>query len=53
MIESGIVPDNFCASIITSDVKNVSNSLYDVNNYRPVFIISVLAKTFESLVDLH
>ena len=34
-------------------VKNFSNSLHDVNNYRPVSIISILAKTFESLVDLH
>ena len=48
MIESGIVPNNFCASIIKPTVKNISHSLYDVNNYRPVSIISVLAKTFES-----
>ena len=52
MMESGIVPDNSCASIITPTVKNVSNSLYDVNKYRSVSIISVLIKTFELLVDL-
>ena len=35
------------------EIINVSNSLYDENNYRPVSIISILAKTFKSLVDLH
>ena len=53
MIESGIVPDNFCPSIIMPTVKNFSNSLNDINNYRPVSIISVLDKTFKLLVDLY
>ena len=48
MFESDIVPDNFCARFITLLVQNFFNSLYDVNNYRPVSINSVLAKT-ESL----
>ena len=53
MIESEIVPDNLCASIKKPTIKNVSNYLYDVNNYRPVSIIFASSKTFELFVDLH
>ena len=53
MVESGIVLDDFYASIITPTVKNVSNSPHDVNNYRLASIISALAKKLGSLVDIH
>ena len=51
MLESGCVPINFGCSIITPVVKNASLSLCDVSNYRPVSIISIIAKTFELLID--
>jgi exonuclease III len=51
MLESSCVPINFGRSIITPVVKNASLSLCDVSNYRPVSIISVIAKTFELLIS--
>ena len=53
VIEFGAVPHNFGVSVITPVVKNTSSSLHDVNNYRPVAIISVISKAFESLINLH
>ena len=53
MIEFGVVPHNFGVSVITPVVKNTSSSLHDVNTYRPVAIISVISKAFESLINLH
>ena len=53
IIEFGVVPHNFGVSVITPIVKNTSSSLHDVNNYRPVAIISVISKAFESLINLH
>ena len=47
-----MVPHNFCQSIILPVVKNAFTSLNDLCNYRPVSIISNIAKTFESLVSL-
>ena len=53
MLEYGLTPDNFGTSVLTPVVKNASGFLLDVSNYRPIAIIFVIAKAFESLVDLH
>ena len=53
MLEYGLTPDNFGTSVLTPVVKNASGSLLDVSNYRPIAITSVIAKAFESLIDLH
>ena len=52
MIQLGMVPHNFCRCVILPVIKNASKSLNDMSNYRPVSIISNIAKTFESLVSL-
>ena len=52
MIQLGIVLHNFCRSVILLVVKNASKSLNDLSNYRPVSVISIIAKTHESLVCL-
>ncbi len=52
MMQLGAVPRNFGRSVITPVVKNASRSTNDLSNYRPVSIISIIAKTFESLVNL-
>ena len=52
IIQLGMVPYKFCRGIILPVVKNASNSLNDLFNYRPVSIIFIIAKTFESLVSL-
>ena len=46
------VPKKFDNSVITPVVKNASRSLNDVCNYRPVSMISIIAKIFESLISL-
>ena len=53
MIEFDVVSHNFGVSVITPVVKNILSSLHDVNSYRPVAIISVISKAFESLINLH
>ena len=52
MLEYGPTPNNFGTSVLTPVVKNASGSLLDVSNYRPIAITSVIAKAFESLIDL-
>ena len=52
MIQCGVVPKKFGKSVITPLVKNASHSLSDVCNYKPVSIISIIAKIFESLISL-
>ena len=53
LIEFDVVPHNFGVSVIAPVVKDTSSSLHDVNNHRPVAIISVISKAFESLINLH
>ena len=53
MLEYGLTLDNFGTSVLTPVVKNASRSLLDVSNYRPIAITSVIAKYFESLIDIH
>ena len=52
MTQSGVVPKKFGNSVIAPVVKNASSSLIDVCNYRPVSIIYIIAKIFESLISL-
>ena len=52
MLEYGLT-DNFMTSVLTPVVKNASGSLIDVSNFRPIAITFVIAKAFESLIDLH
>ena len=52
MTQCGVIPNKFGNSVITPVVKNASRSLSDVCNFRPVSIISIIAKIFESLISL-
>ena len=52
MTQCGVVHKKFSNSVITPVVKDASCSLSDVCNYRPVSIISIVAKIFESLINL-
>ena len=44
MIQFGMIPHNFCRSVILPVVRNESKSLNNLSNYRPVLIISINAK---------
>ena len=52
MTQCGVIPNKFGNSVITPVVKNASRSLSEVCNFRPVSIISIIAKIFESLISL-
>ena len=52
-LEYGLNSDNFGTSVLTPVVKNASGSLFEVSNYRPIAFTSVIAKAFESLIDLN
>ena len=52
MTQCGVIPNKFDNSVITPVLKNASRSLSDVCNFRPVSIISIIAKIFESLISL-
>ena len=51
MLKFGVVPLRFCGRAIMLVVKNVSKSLHDFSNYRPVSIISVVAKFYEMIIS--
>ena len=51
IFEYGVVSLRFCEGVITPVVENLSKSLLDVGNYRPVSIISIVAKLFEMKVS--
>ena len=46
----GHVPSEFKAGVITPVVKDYRKNLLNVDNYRPVIIISVLSKIFEMCI---
>ena len=48
-IETGIFPDDFKLACIFPIIKNGSKS--DRNNYRPISVLSVVAKVFEELIS--
>jgi hypothetical protein len=52
MVEAGIAPSKLGRSIVLPTVKNVNKSLNDIENYRPVSIIAIVAKVFEACVSL-
>ena len=51
MLLHGIVPKGFGQSVITPVIKCKNKSFADVNNYRPVSIIPICSKIFESCVS--
>jgi hypothetical protein len=49
MIKHGYVPSNMGLSVIHQIVKN-NKSVHDISNYRPISILPILTKVFESYV---
>ena len=47
IIKNGHVPDDFKHSVIIPVIKDNRKELEDVDNYRPITIISVFSKLFE------
>ena len=50
MIESGYVPDDFGKGIIIPLVKDRSDSLSDITNYRAITISPIVSKLFELII---
>ena len=46
MLRISLTPKGFGLSVVTSVIKNKNTSVNDVNNYRPVSIIPIIAKLF-------
>jgi len=46
----GFVPDSFGAGIIVPLLKVKSGNMNDLNNYRPITLIPVISKLFESII---
>ena len=52
-INHGYLPNNFMKTIIVPLVKNKTGDISDVNNYRPIALVTVTSKIFENiLLDL-
>ena len=50
MVKWGIVPSGFGYSVIIPIIKCSTKSLMDLNNYRPISIIPIVSKIFESCI---
>ena len=46
----GIVPERFGHSVITPVIKSYNKSFDDSSNYRPINIVPIVAKIFESVL---
>jgi hypothetical protein len=51
MLQHGVTPHRFGHSVIIPIVKDASKPLIDANNYRPISIIPIVAKVFESCLS--
>ncbi len=49
----GYIPDNFMKTVIIPLVKNKSGDMCDVNNYRPIALVTVVSKILEIILLDH
>ena len=49
-INHGYLPNNFMKTIIVPLVKNKTGDISDVNNYRPIALVTVTSKIFENIL---
>ena len=49
-IRHGYLPGDFMKTIIIPLVKNKSGDLSDVNNYRPIALVTVVSNNFENIL---
>ena len=50
MISHGYLPDDFMKTIIIPLIKNKSGDTSNVNNYRPIALVTVASKIFEIIL---
>lgn len=50
MLRHGVVPNGMGISIIHPVIKNKVKSVHDIANYRPISIVPIMAKIFESCI---
>ncbi len=53
MLTHGYIPDNFMKTVIIPLVKNKSGDMCNVNNYRPIALVTVASKILEIILLDH